>query len=268
MLHLITYENQNHPKLASLRRTAEIYGWPTLTVLGDGDKWRGFATKTFAYFAYLKELPADDIAVVVDARDVLVNGTVAQFMQAFQDVPEDTLLVSAEFGCCAHGTPEISAETRAWVESLSPENKNRYLNAGMVAGRVGTFQRIYPYGMTRYDEDDQNAMTNYWRDHPRDIVLDYDENIFSNSNWSPNEDGYALGRNQWTSKHTGSSPVFIQTQAKAWKCYKKVLALHRTKQRTKREESGGGARVWVLCVVLVALVVAWCATHACAVLDD
>lgn len=250
MLHLITYENTTHSHLAFLKRTAEIYDWPKITVLGAGERWRGFGTKIFAYTAYLNSLPAHDIAVVVDARDVLVNGTVAQFMEGFERVPNDTLFVSAEFGCCARGSPHISAETRAWVESLSPDNLNRYLNSGMVAGRVGTFQRVYPFGMTRYDEDDQNSMVNFWHEHPRDIALDYDEVLFSNSNWSPNERGYALGCGRWMSKHTGSSPVFVQTQAKAWKTYDKLLSLHGLKR--------DGCGVLVLCVAIVALVIIWC----------
>lgn len=134
--------------------------------------------------------------------------------------------MSAEFGCCADGTPEISDKTRKWMESFTT-NKNRYLNSGMVTGRVSTFRRIYPFGMTKFNEDDQNAMIKYWEKNPSDIVLDYDERLFSNGNWSPKHNGYALGNGQWMSKHTCNTPIFIQTQAKNWTLYKKLLSIHR-----------------------------------------
>lgn len=119
----------------------------------------------------------------------------------------------------------ITADDRRWIESHT-DNPNRYLNSGMVAGLVSTFQRVYPFGMTKAGEDDQNAMTRYWKDNPEDIMLDYDEKLFSNATWSPNSNGYTLGNRQWISKSFGGSPIFIQTQAKNWWCYKKLLDLY------------------------------------------
>ena len=251
MIHLITYENTKHPNLEWLKRTAAKYGWPSVTVLGQGDEWKGFGTKIFSYTKYIESLPENDVVVVVDARDVLVNGTVDQFLKEFETLPYYSLLVSAEFGCCSPGDPKVEAETRRWVESLSPNNMNRFLNSGMIAGRAKTFQQIYPFGMTRYDEDDQNSMTNYWIKNPNDIVLDYDETVFSNSTWSPNNNGYDRGDGRWISKHTHNSPIFIQTQNKAWKCYRRVLSMHFPQE--KREY----LYLAIAIVLTASLVVVW-----------
>ena len=103
------------------------------------------------------------------------------------------------------------------------ETGNRYLNSGMVAGRVRTFQRIYPYGVLADDMDDQNAMVMYWHAHRDAIRLDYKELSFSNATWSPNEAGYEREGDRWVSKWSRSTPVFIQTQSKNWNCYYKLL---------------------------------------------
>ena len=223
-LHIVTYENTNHNHLKHLKRSAQFFGWPEITVIGAGETWEGFGTKIFAYTDYLKTLPGDDIVVLIDARDVLINGTPAQFLERF--TPARVLIVSAEFGCCSEGDPVITADDRRWIESYT-DNPNRYLNSGMVAGLVSSFQRVYPFGMTKAGEDDQNAMTRYWKDNPEDIILDYDERLFSNATWSPNSNGYTLGNGQWISKSSGGSPIFIQTQAKNWGCYTKLLYLYK-----------------------------------------
>lgn len=222
-IHLITYENTKHKNLDYLRRSARHFGWPTVTVLGTGDEWAGFGTKIFAYTNYLQTLPGDDIAVVIDARDVLINGTPSQFLELFK--PSTSLCVSAEFGCCAEGVPHITENERKWMESHT-DNPNRYLNSGMIAGLVSSFQHTYPFGMLKLEEDDQNAMVHYWMKHPDHIVLDYDETLFSNATWSPNSETYTLGDGRWISKHSGKSPIFIQTQAKNWECYNKLVKLH------------------------------------------
>lgn len=228
-IHLITYENTEHKNLRHLCESARHFGWPTVTVLGKGEKWTGFGTKIFAYTKYLKTLPGDDIAVVIDARDVLVNGTPSQFLESFK--PSTSLLVSAEFGCCAEGIPKITEDDQKWMESQT-DNPNRYLNSGMVAGLVSSFQKTYPFGMLKLEEDDQNAMVHYWMKHPDDIALDYDETLFSNATWSPNAKGYDFGDGRWISKSSRKSPIFIQTQAKNWECYKKLVRLHNKKKGT------------------------------------
>lgn len=223
-LHVITYENTNHEHLEHLKRSARFFGWPELTVIGTGETWEGFGTKIFAYTKYLKHLPGDDIVVLIDARDVLINGTPAQFLERF--TYSKALIVSAEFGCCAPGEPQITEDDRKWMESHT-DNPNRYLNSGMIAGRVSSFQCVYPFGVTKATDDDQNAMVRYWRKNPEDIILDYDEKLFSNATWSPNSNGYPLGNGQWISKSSGGSPIFIQTQARNWQCYEKLLYLYR-----------------------------------------
>ena len=224
-IHLITYENTNHPHLQNLLKTAKFYGWPKVTVLGEGGKWGGFGTKALTYTDHLKTLPPDDLAVLVDARDVVVNGTPNEFLSAIPPI-SDKLLVSAEFGCCAHGSPAITPQIKSWMTAQAKANNitgNRFLNAGMVAGRVSTFQRIYPYGIHTDNIDDQNAMVMYWYAHQDDIQLDYNEQVFSNATWGPNEDGYDKEDNRWVSKWSRSTPVFIQTPSKNWNCYNKLL---------------------------------------------
>jgi hypothetical protein len=226
-VHLITYENTDHKHLKHLRRSARHFGWPEVTVLGKDEEWLGFGTKIFAYTKYLKTLPGTDVAIIIDARDVLVNGTPSEFLKWFN--PSSSLFVSAEYGCCAEGVPNITETEKQWMESRT-DNPNRYLNSGMIAGLVSSFQKIYPFGMLKVDEDDQNAMVHYWMKHPDDIVLDYDEILFSNATWSPNSESYAFGNGRWISKSSKKPPIFIQTQAKNWDCYKKLSKLHETGQ--------------------------------------
>lgn len=138
-------------------------------------------------FRLYKLLPGTDIAIIIDARDVLVNGTPSEFLKWFK--PSSSLFVSAEFGCCADSVPNITESEKQWMESRT-DNPNRYLNSGMIAGLVSSFHKTYPFEMLKVDEDDQNPIMQkkYWMKHPDDIVLDYEETLFSNATWSPNSE--------------------------------------------------------------------------------
>lgn len=222
-IHLITYENDNHKNLKNLQATCKQYNWD-LTILGENEIWYGFGTKIFRYTKHLKTINDDDIVIIIDARDVLLNATPETFLKRIRHFDlKNKIICSAEGGCCSIGEPHVSTKVKTWMEKNADHEILKYLNTGMICGKAINMKKVYPFDMKNESQDDQNAAVVYWYKHRDEINLDYHEKLFSNSEFSPNSDGYIYKNNHWISHTTQSRPVFIQTQAKNWKCYDKVV---------------------------------------------
>ena len=219
---VISYENTDNENANKLRLMLEKRNFPHIFI-GKGDTWVGFGTKIHAYAESIKDIDDETFVVLVDSRDVLVNGTPSELVERlkeFDEKHENKLIVGAERGCCVQSTTE---DMRKWVEEqqVDKENPFRHLNSGLVAGRAKVFKRIYPYGMGK-KEDDQTHLIKWWMNHPEDIVLDYDQKIFSNAHiWDNNMKmgcPYTLDSPATNKK----KPIFLQTPGKYWECYNKL----------------------------------------------
>ena len=229
-IHIITYENTNHDHLEFLKKSARKHGWKNIKVLGNGQMWKGFGTKIFECKRYLETLDKNDIAIIIDARDVIINGSPDDFVRKIIEFNiQDKVLFSAEGGCCPEDKNQykpmiVTQEERQFMEDKQTNGPFKYLNAGMLVGKVKNIIDIYPYDMTHEEQDDQNAAVKYWYRNPHKIELNYNEEIFSNATWSINEHGYnKLDNGKFQSKVTGAVPVFIQTQAQNWNVYNKLI---------------------------------------------
>lgn len=224
-LHLITVETEDTTTLAYLNATAERFGWP-LTVLGHNTSFEGRGTKTFEMYKYLKTLPHRDVAVLIDGRDVLVNGSPEDFWANFSVMHKDKVIISAEAQCCPHGEPYVTNAAAEWMYSEA-KAKNRlmtpFLNMGMAAGKVSALLQFYPFGMVNLTHIDQNAASLYWHAHPHLAQLDYDEKLFANI--LPSKKPLDDHTYQWSEEGTkwrshavnatlGVYPIFIQAPKK------------------------------------------------------
>jgi len=115
------------------------------------------------------------------------------------------------------------------------ENPFFVLNAGMFAGRAEDIVRIIKRVNMEDREDDQAMLTEYYlKAHGSQMLIDYDNLLFSNSNplhakFRPKDDRangcfftWNEGTRQWTNDITNTRPVFIQTPAGYWGCYDKL----------------------------------------------
>jgi hypothetical protein len=220
-VHLITYENANHKHLENLKKSAEMYGWQ-LDVIGNGDTWIGFGTKTKACIEHLKKLPPNDIAIIIDARDVIVNDSPGVFKEKLRHF-QDKVYFSAEARVIEGGyAPPITREN---IDFMDAQRKGplRYLNAGLVFGQVNKLIEVLFAAVKSEIDDDQNSFVHFWNKHPSLISLDYDEHMFSNATFSKNEGGFVHNGYKWVSKTTNSVPVFLQTQGGNWTAYDKLV---------------------------------------------
>ena len=216
---VVAYENARHPNAVRLESALRARGYD-LVFLGDNDRWGGFGTKVLAVARFLKtaKIPDSRLVFVVDARDVVPNASPEEAAAAFgRYFPRDAMVTGAERACCV---PATSKALREWMDVRNPKEDFRFLNAGLIAGRAGTLRSVYPFGVTRENQDDQAQLIEYWHRNPEGIVLDTQQRLFSNANkWDWN----MVTGCPYVRGGDGAKPAFIQTQGGYWECYDKLF---------------------------------------------
>lgn len=104
-----------------------------------------------------------------------------------------------------------------------------YLNAGVYVGKVKTILSVYALMNIADKEDDQLVMSETFYHHPKMFSLDYNREIFSNSHvWDTNNSkegskdsgcNYTKDKGKITDTYLNSTPFFIHTPGKHFKCY-------------------------------------------------
>jgi hypothetical protein len=250
---VLSYENEiNNDHQKYLEDKLKYYGY-RYKFLGSGEKWKGFGTKIKAYQNFIKntKLDDDDILVIIDSRDIYVNRNSNELLKEFEKLYKKRdgdfdnnlkLLFSSEVACC---TPGIIPESKQRMKDIALKHENMkqidgsyYLNSGMCIGYIKAYKEIYLKFDIDLTDDDQTKITNYWLDNYFDkIILDYDQDIFSNAHkWGNqgtlngcNYEKNKFRNNQFVIKDTNKCPFFIQTPAKYWICYNYLYDIKDTK---------------------------------------
>jgi hypothetical protein len=240
---VLSYENEiNNKHQKYLEDKLKHYGY-TYKFLGAGEKWKGFGTKIKKYQNFIKKTKLDDdnILVIIDSRDVYVNRNSNELVKEFEKLYKKRgcnfdnnlkLIFSSEIACC---TPGISLESKQIMKNIALKHENMkqvdgsyYLNSGLCIGYIKAYKKIFLNFDIKYSNNDQTKITNYWLEKYFDkIILDYDQDIFSNAHKWGNEltlNGCKYKKdksrnNQFIIKYTNKCPFFIQTPAKYWICY-------------------------------------------------
>jgi hypothetical protein len=240
---VLSYENEvNNVHKKDLENKLKYYGYD-YKFIGEGDEWKGFGTKIKAYQNFIREtnLNDNDILIILDSRDIYVNRNSNQISKVFEELYEKRggdldknlkLVFSSEMGCCTRGIDDINKEKMKNIGLEYPKMKkvdgNYYLNSGMVIGYVKAFKEIYLNFNIDLTDDDQTKITNFWLDNNlNQIILDYDQVLFSNAHKWGNKDNLngcfyekkESHDNEFMIKDTTTFPFFIQTPGKYWTCY-------------------------------------------------
>lgn len=235
---VLMYENTDHPFIPIYVSLLQSKGYLPIR-LGQGETWQGFGTKILSYQNYFRkvQLSDDQIVVISDARDVFVNQSKDLFLNKFLQINKqfpNQLIFSTERGCCTHPTEnawKISMEQRHTIwkmnNTVNHENDFKYLNSGLIVGKVKDFRKIYNSVVINEYEDDQSQFVKYFVDFPRTIYLDYEQLLFSNAHiWDEDNLGcfytYDKDKLQFKNTLTSTYPSFIQTPAKFWNCYNRL----------------------------------------------
>ena len=94
--------------------------------------------KLLTAYELAESLPEDSIVMLVDAFDVVFQGSAADILDAYDSLGRPDILFSAEANCW----PEVLAADGYCVKA--PELPgSRYLNSGGIIGRAGPLSRMW-----------------------------------------------------------------------------------------------------------------------------
>lgn len=193
---VISYENDMSNNLNSklYKKTLEQTNWEYMFV-GENQIWTGFKCKILEYYNSLQQLPDDKIVVLTDSRDVFACRTPSSFINAISHIINDNkIIASTELFLIGHihwSEEEIEQKikqnseyfwqgmplTNYWkYNNISDNNlpNKKYMNAGLIIGKVCDLKLAYKWIIQNNYSDDQLGFSNYINSFPEKIYLDVD----------------------------------------------------------------------------------------------
>jgi hypothetical protein len=185
---VITYDNRPGDNTAFYINTLKKNKWD-YALIGKGEEWKGWPTRMSAYLNMLKTLPSEKVVVLTDARDVICCRSPHAFMDAFTSFSRD-LVVCGELMCENRfdrpddyiGTIQCHPIANYWkYHGISPRPKRKYVNNGLVVGRVWKLIELLKFGLDNAYTDDQYALGSYVNSHPQRVAVDTEMELFHTS---------------------------------------------------------------------------------------
>lgn len=191
---LITMDTAPNEEGLRFLKTLKDNEW-RYRLIGTDTDWVNFLYRTGLYLKELIRIQAQNpnqLCVVSDCRDVLCVRSPRSFETAFNEFGKD-IVVSAEILC--GGYPIRDPEANVNCEDTTPYwNANgyvdniphrRYVNAGLIAGRVGALIEMYKWmidtGSSIRMSDDQVLMGKYLNVHPTKVAMDVEAELLHTS---------------------------------------------------------------------------------------
>ena len=240
---VVGYSNKNNVYennwIKSINQTGYNY-----VIVGKGDEWNGWITRTKAYANYLFDQPPNNgtIYVFTDVYDLYANSIVdspKKLISMFNETGK-SIVVGTEPNC----NNECRPVTEYWKEKIAknedssnPKNdpftllqdsrnynqiKNRYVNYGFICGLRNQLLDMYLYliqdeKQSRTNWNDQRSLSYYIDQNPDIFHLDYKTNFVGNIICHPfngNVSQYQEKRKAVYNKKYNNHPLFIHTPSK------------------------------------------------------
>ena len=179
-LHIVTVATHSQYYFPYLVESCKRNG-KELTVLGYGEKWKGFNWRFKLVLDYLNKLNGNDIVCFVDGYDVICTRNLNKLADEFLKlknkhnckivVGEDKLIINNIYGYMCELT----------LKYYFGKCKNKSLNAGTYIGQVKDLINILEkiYNLFPIDSaDDQILLTKYCKKNANDIYIDTENNLF------------------------------------------------------------------------------------------
>jgi len=233
----------------NLRVSAERWGF-NVQVVGQGRKWLGFKSKPLWHYEEVNSdrYHPDDLVILCDAYDVLAVGPAEEFVRFFQERVEGTgrkLLMGTEV-LCPYQQCVGSFAGECGVPDTTPY---KYLNSGVIAGRVKDLRTLLHYVKTNVTQSDQRTTGEYLKLQPKLAYLDSQAEVISHCELGDTEQ-FRLRplHNRLQRVDTHNSPIFwhapgLQTGKRQTELYNKV-ARQQVKQQAEPVEWRPGQRVY------------------------
>jgi len=180
----ILYDNlfDGHPGSKLLIDTLKNNDWEYV-VVSIHDTYRGHKDKLLGYKAMLETLPADKVVVLTDSRDVVCCRNVKAFMEGFASL-ESNFIVSLE-AFCNQTSDQVTGRdlqcvplTTYWKHrNVTTWPVRKYVNSGLIAGKVANILEFFNYSIEKEFKDDQVAFGTFMNEYPEKVYGDQDATI-------------------------------------------------------------------------------------------
>ena len=179
-LHTITCAGHYRPEIEILRQSAHKYGHEVIE-LGFGHKnlqeWgTGLSEKIRQLKEFCSKVSSDDLVLMVDAWDVIIQGTPEQILEAYDDM-HVKILFGFERGCVSN--PGNDNDVCPNPEKQDEIHKGLYLCSGLLLARASEILRFLNGKEIPYKNDQTIWAEWYIKNHPT-ISLDTSRRILVN----------------------------------------------------------------------------------------
>lgn len=158
---VVTYATSDQGYFRALEQCCLQNGFQ-FVVLGWGDKFESFMQKPRAVLGYLKELPDDQMIIIVDAFDVLILQTAEEIYRRYQAITHGKQHPQLVVGVDNLHGPWLISLVSDFLFTCSCAKHN--LNAGVMIGTVSAMKRMYELLITGSEggagDDDQKILNN------------------------------------------------------------------------------------------------------------
>lgn len=190
---VLSYDNAPTENTLFFEDTLKKNKWE-YKLIGKGDVWKGWPTRTRAYKAALDSMYDDQVVVISDARDVICMRSPRAFMEAFAEFGTD-IVASSELFCEGREDPDERPEVHTQCMPLRAYWKHRgfetppdrqFINAGLLCGKAKALRAFYAWALEKGFVDDQLALGSYALAYPDRILCDHEAKLLHTTNFGVN----------------------------------------------------------------------------------
>ena len=140
-VYALTFATENNIALQNWISTAENNNYK-YTILGLGNKWKGWKDRALQYFKFLKTQPKERIFIVCDSYDLYFVQNSNLILEKYLEFKND-IVVGAEKQCCS-GKAFFNTQIRKVAKKRAPKGEMYiYPNAGFIMGKSGKLAQLY-----------------------------------------------------------------------------------------------------------------------------
>ena len=171
MFYIITYATHKEKYLDLLQANSDV------TILGFGQKWKGFKSKVDATVQFCQQVNPQDVVCFIDGFDSVVLESKKEIFERFLKLNKRIIFSKA--------SNKITVRTKYIQDKLFGNCNNNRLNTGMYIGYAKDIIDIWT-GFTS-NNDDQKFITNKCQTNQGDNNISIDLNNYIFYNYSPND---------------------------------------------------------------------------------
>jgi hypothetical protein len=186
---LITYDNAPNENSKFFFETCIRNGWK-INHIGNGETWLGFINKINAYKKVCEELPADQIVVLSDSRDVFCTRAPIGFIDGFNEFKSDIVVSTEIFSDGYIDKPDTAENIKSMPLHAYYKHHNitpgirKYINSGLIAGRANALAFMWSWIIEQKFEDDQLGVHSFANTFPDKVALDKDAVLLHSSTFA------------------------------------------------------------------------------------